>query len=214
MKKASLVAVRGILTLLVIVGTIVGTIVLYYAVLIAFVPLSNAVDRERWITFEKDMSQLANEVEVVSGGKDVWVYEPSCFDINEGIFASAEYRCAVNMRTEMIVTDAAQIAALHDRYFNVFDTSGSLTSLGSLFKLPLLTFGKEFVVSSADKQYGAKNNSAITCNYIAKLKQLKEVRYTDNDLDTPIKTAEGTAYISFSCSGKSQGDWFGTSKLF
>ncbi len=194
-KKILLVIVAiPVLFILFIIGTMVTA------------PIFDNIDKARFETLDKQSKLIYEAVKAKSGDVEKWKYEASCDDILAGPWPTGEFLCGTSLSTQIDVTSAAQVSALHEKYYPVIDSSNSLKPTTELDRQSIGQFGVSFVVSSAEKYYVITND--IRCTYLIKLDQFSGV-FDKERYGTPIENNKGTVDISLNCADKARDDWYG-----
>ena len=203
-----MIALKVLLGLVVAVLTALGLIVLFFGSILAPMPLTDAIDRERFIKLDENTKKLYEQIRAKSVNED-WKYSASCEDQMAGSFATGSYYCTTKISTEFMTADSADLIRMHDKYFHVINSADFITPYGNLNKLPLLYFGKQFVVSYAEQQYTLKSNPELYCTYFMQLEQASNSSLKDQGTGMPVIISPTKLSIEFRCEDKATGNWYG-----
>lgn len=207
MKKVLMIALKVLLGLVVAVLTALGLIVLFFGGVLAPMPLTDAIDRERFIVLDENTKKLYEQIRAKSVNED-WRYSASCEEEYSGALPAQNYFCTTKISTEFMTADSADLIRMHDKYFPVINGSGFITPYGNLNKLPLLYFGKAFVVSYAEQLYALSDNPDEYCRYYMSLDQTPSSSIKDQGTGMPILKTPTRLTIEFSCRDRAAGDWY------
>ena len=179
-----------------------------YVLFTAYVisPSLEAIDISKFEKLDEQSQQLFEQVKTVSGGVETWKYTTSCYEQKSGDWPTGIFSCSTLLSSNVAVTSAAQVNALHEKYYPMIDSASILEPQSELSKQYPGAFGVSFVVSSAEKFYKFSEDDSIDCTYMTKLYQ------SSNDADfgygLDIKSGIGDARISLECAGEARGHWY------
>ena len=163
-------------------------------------------DQDRFIALDSQMRGLFKELETASKGSDVWKYAAVCSANKTGWMPTGDYSCLTSISTTKDVTSVEEINDLQAKYYLLIDKSSTLTQKTELdLELPN-DFGKNFVVSSAEKHY-SEVKSGILCQYLIELNQTSEDS-NNFTYGSEINGAKGAAVISLRCEETARNHWY------
>lgn len=208
MKKVLMIALKVLLGIIVVALTALGLITLFVGSVLAPIPLTDAFDREKFIVMDENTRKLYEQIRAKSVNEE-WRYSATCDDEYSAALPAQNYFCTTKISTEFMTADSADLIRMHDKYFPVINTADFITPYRNLNKLPLLDFGKKFVVSYAEQQYGLNNHEDEYCRYYMNLSQTANSSIKDLGTGMPIIKSPTKLSIEFSCRVAAAGNWYG-----
>lgn len=209
MKKVLMIALKVLLGIIVVALTALGLITLFVGSVLAPIPLTDAFDREKFIVMDENTRKLYEQIRAKSVNEE-WKYSATCDDEYSAALPAQNYFCTTKISTEFMTADSADLIRMHDKYFPVISSSKYVTANGNLTKLPLIYFGKRFVVSYAYQQFRTNNDPESSCQYYMYLNQSEtSATLLDQGVGMPIITPTTKLTIEFSCRGEASGNWYG-----
>jgi len=169
-------------------------------------PILNKIDQNRFVTLDLQMQRLFADIKSTSDKSDVWVYRKSCEPERSGPWATGNYYCSTKISMTKTVTSVKEIADLQSKYYPIINNSEILKAKSDLdLELPG-DFGKNFVVSSAEKRY-RENSTKISCTYLNKLYQINDNGdFSLNKYSATIVNDIGNINISLKCTDRAYED--------
>lgn len=185
-----------------------GLVILYMAGSFVSASFFEKSDQDRFVMLDSRMRSLYNQIKSVAGENDDWKYAAVCSEEMSGDFPTGEYNCVTSISMRKTITSVEELNVLHAKYYPVINDSGSLSSKTELdVELPD-DFGKNFVVSSAEKRLVEKDSN-IECNYLTKLGQGAEDYSSEYDsYGSKMLSDIGRITISLRCEDISRGSWY------
>lgn len=187
---------------------VLGLVILYMAGSFVSASFFEKSDQDRFVMLDSRMRSLYNQIKSVAGESDDWKYAAVCSEEMSGDFPTGEYNCVTSISMRKTITSVEELNVLHAKYYPVINDSGSLSSKTELdVELPD-DFGKNFVVSSAEKRLVEKDSN-IECNYLTKLGQGAEDYSSEYDsYGSKMLSDIGRITISLRCEDISRGSWY------
>ncbi len=171
-------------------------------------PIFDKLDQDKFTTLDTQMQGVYQNLKTASNGADEWKYRTVCSPNMSGDFSTGTYICIVSISTEKIVTSVDEINNLQAKYYPVVDKSQSLKQITELDPEMPYDFGKNFVVSSAEKNY-IEAKSGLTCNYSILLYQNGESREINSDsYGSNLISGKGNGIISIRCDETARSPWY------
>lgn len=185
-----------------------GLVILYMAGSFVSASFFEKSDQDRFVMLDSRMRSLYNQIKSVAGENDDWKYAAVCSEEMSGDFPTGEYNCVTSISMRKTITSVEELNVLHAKYYPVINDSDSLSSKTELdVELPD-DFGKNFVVSSAEKRLVEKDSN-IECNYLTKLGQGAEDYSSEYDsYGSKMLSDIGRITISLRCEDISRGSWY------
>jgi len=186
------VAALPILFILYIIGTLLLS------------PVFDTADKSRFEKLDNQSRELYSQLQVASGGAELWTYVAGCEDMNRGVagfYFTTDYACTTEVFTEVPISTLSQFLSLQDKYYLLIDQSKMMNKVSELDMQRPGDFGMRFVSSSAEKKY--KTDDGITCTYLVNLSDGKNIDYGIN-----LSVGNALVGISLRCTDTSRGDWY------
>jgi hypothetical protein len=194
--------------LLILTGVIVLTIVGFFA----SIPLFDKLDQNRFATLDTQIKGIFQKLQSTSSGVDTWKYETICSANMSGWMPTGTYNCTVLILLEKPATSVQEINDLQTKYYPVINSSDTLKQKTDLDPQLPNDFGKEFVISSAEKHY-TEVKSGIECRYLISLDQIQIDEDTGNvRYGSKIDGGIGNVRISLECSETARSYWYPVDK--
>jgi hypothetical protein len=183
-------------------------IILYVVGVYALSPIFDRLDHDKFAKLDTQMQGLFNELKTASDGVDEWKYVAVCNANRSGWMATGDYNCVTSISTQKTVTSVQEINDLQAKYYPIIDSSDTLTTKTELDSELPSDFGKNFVVSSAEKNY-VEMKTEIECNYLIQLNQTQANEQTENyRYGSEIYRNNGNALISLRCENTAHEPWY------
>jgi hypothetical protein len=195
-----------------IVGIILLTPIVLVILLVGFYfttkPIFDNFDQDKFITLDKQMLSVYQSLNTASNGIDNWEYQTVCSPNMSGWMQTGTYNCIVSISTRKLITSVDELNNLQAKYYPVVDSSKNLKQKTELYLESPNDFGKNFVVSSAEKNY-TEIKSGINCNYSILLYQSAKDRSFESDsYGSKIIDGKGDAIISIRCAETARSPWY------
>jgi len=175
--------------------------ILYITGTLLLSPVFDAADKSRFEKLDNQSRELYSQLQVASGGAELWTYVAGCEDIMSGPWPTGEFNCTTGSYADVNVLSLAQLNTLHEKYYSVIDQSKMMKKVSELDMQRPGDFGMRFVSSSAEKKY--RNDDGITCTYLVNLSDGKNIDYGIN-----LSVDSAAVGISLRCMDTSRGDWY------
>lgn len=188
---------------------LLGLLVLFIIAVYATSPIFDKIEQNKYEQLDTGMQNLFSQIKSNANEGDDWKYAAVCNDVLAGDFPTGQYDCVTSISLQKTITSVDQLNSLQAKYYPIIDGSDTLTTKTELDPELPDDFGKNFVVSSAEKEY--IDESGIECSYINKLNQAAD-EY-DLDLDSygsEIINGDGRLVISLRCEGIAREAWYKT----
>lgn len=187
---------------------LIGLIILYVVWIYATAPIFDKLDHDKFIKLDTQMQKVFQDIKTASNGTDDWKYLAVCSANHTGDWPTGDYNCVTSISTQKTVTSVQEINDLQTKYYPVIDGSDMLVQKTELDPESPNDFGKNFVVSSAEKNYVEKK-SKIECNYLIKLYQsVENSDLTSDAYGFSINNGTGKALVSLRCSETANEPWY------
>lgn len=171
-------------------------------------PILDKIDHDKFIKLDIQMQKVFQDVKTASNGVDEWKYAAVCSADRSGWMANGKYNCVTSISTQKTVTSVQEINSLQAKYYPVIDNSDTLKQKTELDPELPGDFGKNFVVSSAEKNY-TEIKSGIPCNYSILLYQNSTgTNLSSDSYGSNINKGVGKAIISLRCEEIARGKWY------
>lgn len=186
---------------------ILGLLILYIIAVYATSPIFDKIEQNKYIQLDANMQSLFNKIKSSASSDDNWQYAAVCDDILAGDFPTGQFNCVTSISLQKTITSVDQLNSLQAKYYPIIDGSDTLTTKTELDPELPGDFGKNFVVSSAEKNYTDK--SGIECRYLIKLNQTVEDNLmTDDNYGTNINEGIGGVIVSLRCDDIAGEAWY------
>ncbi len=187
---------------------VLGLVILYMAGSFVSASFFEKSDQDRFVMLDSRMRSLYNQIKSVAGENDDWKYAAVCSEEMSGDFPTGEYNCVTSISMRKTITSVEELNVLHAKYYPVINDSDSLSSKTELdVELPD-DFGKNFVVSSAEKRY-INSETEIGCKYLIKLLRTdSDGIFLDDNYGESIENGLGGVLVSIRCTDIAQGAWY------
>lgn len=171
-------------------------------------PIFDKFDHDKFVTLDTQMQKVYQNLKTASGGADNWKYRTVCSPNRSGWTETGTYNCIVSISTEKIVTSVDEVNRLQAKYYPIVDESQNLKQKTELDPEMPGDFGKNFLVSSAEKNY-IEVKSGVTCNYSILLYQNEESRDKNSDsYGSNLTSGKGSGVISIRCDETARSPWY------
>lgn len=171
-------------------------------------PIFDKFDHDKFTTLDTQMQEVYQNLKTASNGADKWKYRTVCSPNRSGWMETGTYNCIVSISTKNIVTSVDEINNLQLKYYPIVDKSQSLKQKTALDPEMPEDFGKNFVVSSAEKNF-TEVKSGLTCNYSILLYQNGESRDKNSDsYGSNLISGKGNGIISIRCDETARSPWY------
>lgn len=171
-------------------------------------PIFDKFDHDKFITLDTQMQGVYQNLKTASNGADEWKYRTVCSPDRSGWMETGTYNCIASISTEKIITSVDEINRLQAKYYPIVDNSQNLKQKSELDPEMPGDFGKNFVVSSAEKNY-TEVRSGLTCNYSILLYQNEESRDKNSDsYGSNLISGKGNGIISIRCDETARSPWY------
>ncbi len=175
---------------------------------IATRPIRDSFDKNKYVELNSQMQILYDDISTASNGAEDWQYEASCIEQLNGPWPTGRYICSNIISTRKTVSSVQEVNDLQAKYYPIVDNNNIFTPISELDPEYPSDFGKNFVVSSVEKNYTEKT-SKVTCNYLLSLYQNPDSLYENNDLySSAIVGNTGVASIKVECTSIARGQWY------
>jgi hypothetical protein len=171
---------------------------------LAISPILDHFEEKKFKALNNDSQKIHTAIKSVANADEVWNYKTGCGENYAGAWLDGTYQCVTISYMEKVVSSAEDVIQSHNRYFSEIDKHGVIITARELEFVNNDTFGQQFVVSSAGKQYINKKTGFL-CNYESYLGQND---LSLNSYGTEIKYNKGILTITFRCSEKAGQSWY------
>jgi len=183
-------------------------IILYVVGVYALSPIFDRLDHDKFAKLDAQMQGLFQELKKASNGADEWKYSAVCIANKSGWMETGDFNCVTSISTQNTVTSVQEINDLQTKYYPIINSSNILTTKTELDPELPNDFGKNFVVSSAEKRYTEKDTN-IGCKYLIKLYQsIENAELTSDAYGSNINAGVGKALVSLRCSETANKAWY------
>ncbi|MFZ2125505.1 MAG: hypothetical protein WA087_02870 [Candidatus Saccharimonadales bacterium] len=170
------------------------------------------IDQDKFVTLDSQMENLFEKIKDAGGISDGWAYEKKCEpEQSGGGFSTGRYYCKNEIYLRKNITSIDTLNYYHNKYFPIIDNSNVWDKQKSTTLDLTSDFGKEFVVSIAEKDY-AETKTNVNCEYVLHLYQLKdneEYYKSSNTLPgSSIVDNEGALYLDVTCYEFATQSWY------
>jgi hypothetical protein len=176
-------------------------------------PIMDKFDHDKFIKLDTSMQGIFQKLKTASNGVDTWKYSKICTAEMTGDFTTGYYFCTVSLLTERTATSVNDINDLQAKYYSIIDNGSTLKQKTELDLEPPNEFGKNFVISSAEKHY-KEIKSGVECRYLIELNQTNEdkaLSYKENySYGSNVNSKSGGARLSLECTEKARSHWYPT----
>ena len=157
------------------------------------------LEKQKFVILEQESQKIFDAIKSIAKADEDWKYNAACGNNYSGAWPDGTYQCITLSHLEKQVTSPAEVKTLHDRYFAFFEHYNSIKPKSEIEFIRENTFGKEFVVSFARKQYIEKKTEA-KCRYEAYLGQSDPMLNSlSSEYDAKISGISGTLTMIFRC---------------
>jgi hypothetical protein len=170
-------------------------------------PILDKLDHDKFTKLDTQMQEVFQGLKATSNGVDDWKYKAVCSADRSGWMKTGKYHCVTSISTQETVTSVQEINDLQAKYYPVINSSDTLKQKTELDPEMPNDFGKNFVVSSAEKHY-TEVKSGILCQYLFELNQANE-NPENFTYSSEINGKTGVAIISLRCEEIARGQWYG-----
>ncbi len=171
-------------------------------------PIFDKFDQDRFITLNKQMKTLLQELKVASNGNDIWNYSSLCSADRTGWMATGSYSCTTSISAITAVKTASEVNELKLKYQPIIDNNKILLPITDSTTESSNNFGNDFVVSSIEKHY-TETMSKIECDYLIKLYQTdRNLGLSSDSYGTEIANEQANLVISLRCSDTARDHWY------
>jgi len=171
-------------------------------------PFFDKSDQDRFTALDTQMQNLFNNLDTASNGTDQWKYSSSCVANKSGWMATGNYSCTASMSLLKKVNSVQEINNFQAKYYSLIDSDKTLSQITELDPQPPNDFGKNYVVSSAEKKY-LNISSRIECDYLIKLFQNdKTADLSSSQYGSKIIGPQGNLLIDLRCSATARNHWY------
>jgi hypothetical protein len=172
-------------------------------------PIFDNLDQNKFISLDSRMKEVYQNLKTTSNGVDDWKYKTVCSPNRSGWMENGTYNCIVSISTKTTTTSVDEINSLQARYYPILEKSQNLQQKSELDLEMPSDFGKNFVVSSAEKNY-TEIKSGVECRYLLEVNQSGKNR--DRNFDSygsSIINSVGNVVISIRCDETARSFWYG-----
>ncbi len=186
----------------------VALIILFILGSFAISPIFDYFEKQNFTILDLESQKISAAIKGIAGPDEIWKYNTGCGNNYTGPWHDGSYQCVTISYMEKNISDADEVMQLHEKYYSIIDSQGSLVADRDLEFVNGDTFGKKFVISSASKAYKEKKTN-ISCRY--------ESYFGQSDLSSnglsyeygsEIKAEKGTLTIMFRCEGTTGKTWY------
>jgi len=196
--KKKLIQKILLITISIIALTIIGYIIL--------IPIRNNLDHNRFEKLNTQTKTVFQKIEIASNNTDEWSYKASCTPNMTGWAKTGGYTCTTSISMEKPVTTVQEVNDLQAKYYPIIDNFDGFIQKTELDPQLPNDFGKNFVVSSAEKRYTEKE-SKIECSYLLALEQ--EIETPNNFIhSSTIDSNNGKIRIIIDCADEANKSWY------
>ena len=185
--------------------TTTGVIILIIAGYFISLPIRDKLDQARFEKLDTQMQLVFKDIKATSNNSDQWNYKTSCTPNMSGWARTGGYTCTALISMEKPVTTVQEVNNLQAKYYPIIDSFSGFTQKTELDPQLPNDFGKNFVVSSAEKHYIEKQ-SGIECIYTTAIEQSQET--PDNFAYSSKIKNNGKNMMSLNCSDDSRNSWY------
>jgi hypothetical protein len=176
------------------------------------IPLFDRFDHDRFITLDTQIQTIFQRLKTASDVTDEWEYIKACTAELAGDWPTGHYFCSATISMEKTATSVSEVSALQSKYYPIIDNSSLLEKVTELTPELSNDFGKNFVVSSAEKHY-TEIKSGVKCDYLIKLYQsIEDANLISDSYGSKIDNGTGNIRISLSCTDKARNNWYSIDK--
>lgn len=180
---------------------IVAIIALYF---LAIIPLKNHFEKNRFLALSANMQDLYDQLKNIATESEDLVFKNECDEEKSGDWPTGYYYCESSITLDKQVETAGEVSEIQSRYFAVIDSTESLQSSSELALYSPEDFGRNYVVSGAEKKY---LNNSIKCKYLNALNNDDGTYNVDMPGDK-IDENNGRLILSLQCIDKTTSDWY------
>lgn len=171
-------------------------------------PIMDKFDHDKFTKLDTQMQKVFKDIQTASNGADDWKYSAVCIANKSGWMETGDFNCVTSISTQKEVTSVQEINDLQSKYYPIVDNSNALSVKTDLDPELPNDFGRNFVVSSAEKRYIEKD-TRIGCKYLIKLYQsVENTELTSDAYGSAINTGVGKALVSLRCSETANKAWY------
>ena len=171
-------------------------------------PIWDKFDRDKFITLDTQMQKVFNDIKTASNGMDEWKDITVCSADYEAWMTTGVYNCVASISTQKDVTSVQEINDLQSKYYPVIDNNNVLKQKNELNPQFPYDFGKNFVVSGAEKDY-TELKSGVECRYSLLLYQKENLgNHSPNSYGSKLDNGAGRAIVSIRCQDKARKSWY------
>lgn len=187
---------------------LIGLLAVFVAGVYATAPFFDKLDQEKFVKLDNQMQNLYEQIKSGSNEGDDWKYAAVCSKEYSGDFPTGQYNCVTSISLQKTIATVDDLNALQAKYYPIIDSSDSLVTKTDLDPELPGDFGKNFVVSSAEKNYTEKE-SGIECNYLIKLNQAADEYDLNYDsYGSRMINENGKAMVSLRCEDIARKQWY------
>ena len=170
--------------------------------------ISNHFENRNFISLDRESRSVYEAIRSVAAEDEKWIYNTGCGNNYAGPWADGTYQCVAISYMEKFVSNADEVLRLHEKYYSIINGQNSLVAKSSLEFIHSDTFGKKFVVSSAERVYDNKK-TGIYCRYESYLGQeAPNIQPSSDNYGSLVLNDRGTITIMLRCEGKTGGTWY------
>jgi len=171
-------------------------------------PILDKFDHDKFNRLDTSMQGVFQKLKTTSNGTDEWKYAAVCSADRSGWMKTGKYNCITSISTQKTITSVQELNDLQTKYYSLIDNSGTLAQKTELDPELPDDFGKNFVVSSAFKDY-TELKSGIECTYLIKLYQNdRNLGLSFDTYGSDIQHGLGGVFVSLRCSGITRSHWY------
>jgi hypothetical protein len=182
---------------------IIGSLAALYFLIIA--PVVKNIEQDRFDKLSNNMQNLLVRMQSIAVDSEKLSYEEKCEKQLSGDWPTGKYYCKTIINLEKSVYSASEMEAVKDRYLSMIDSAPYLDAVNEMNISPSESFGKDFVVSSAEKRYA--NDDGFICDFSVNLYK-DDGSYTIYKSGDIINSDEGLFALNIICSNLSNHDWY------
>lgn len=191
---------------------LLGLFILFIIGIFATAPLFDKMDHDKFITLDNQMQGIYQKLKAASGGDD-WKYEKICSAELAGDWPTGMYFCGVTMSLDKKATSVDDVNALQAKYYPIINSSDALKKKTELDPEYPRDFGKNFVISSAEKRY-EESKTGVGCDYLIKVySNIESNEFDSESYGSKIIPNMGRIRVSLDCTGKARSYWYPTDKI-
>ncbi len=176
-------------------------------------PILDSVDHNRFKTLDSQMQGLYGKIKLASNNNESWEYTASCDSQLSGDWPTGEYICTTLISTDRTIHSVQELNSLQSKYFSLVNNSNVFVDSSGSNIQSTETFGKNFTVSLAYKDF-LEMKSNIKCTYTIQLNQTSgNINYqtNNNSLGNLINDDNGALDITLRCSDIARNYWYNLS---